>query len=233
MCEKSCPVSAVNSKEKTVDNERCIECFRCINECRLKGIKYGIKPKSEVKFNIKRRETVKFAFAVMLFASCVKIGSLFLAENIKKIKEIIVPPGAKNAQRMLDKCLNCNLCINSCPNKILSKANDKFGAVHIDYTNGKKYCDYDCNRCSNICPSGAIKKLNMEEKQNTRIAMASIDETCLNCGNCINECPKGAIKKLEGKVVIDGTKCIGCAKCYSVCPKGAIKMFSIKEQETI
>ena len=235
LCAKNCPQGCIDYKNKTIDNERCIKCFKCINVCKKDAINYTIQPKAEIKFMPARRNLIKTVSLFALLALGYKTG-VELSKNIaKKIKNIILPPGAQNEQYMINKCLNCNLCINNCPNKILSKANNDFKAVHIDYSKGEKYCKYDCIECSRVCPSGAIKKLSLKEKQNTRIAMAVINQSnCTQCTRCLDVCPKQAIQKdNEGKIVIDASKCIGCGKCATYCYNNAIEIFSINEQKLL
>ena len=222
------------NREKTVDNETCVKCLKCIGTCRQNAIKYGIKPKEEVKFIVSRRKLIWTGAAFVVLAGAVKAGLELGEKAAEKIRNIILPPGAVNANRMYNKCLNCNLCIENCPNKILAKANDKFGAVHIDYAKGEGFCKYDCNKCSQVCPSGAIKKITKEEKQKTRIAMASINqEKCTQCGICVYDCPAGAISKQGKKTVIDASKCIGCGRCKKSCRFDAIEIFAINEQTVI
>ncbi len=235
LCERSCPAGCIDSKEQTVRNETCIKCFKCLGKCYKNAIKYGIKPKEETKFNIKRRELIISASALIVFAGAIKYGLAEAGKAVKKFKDIILPPGAFNPQRMFNKCLNCNLCIEACPNKILTKANDNFGAVHINYEQGEKYCKYDCNECSKVCPSGAIKRIPLEEKQHTRIAMAVINQDkCTGCGICNIECPAKAIYRDEnGKSIINASKCIGCGACKKSCNFSAIEIFAIKEQKVI
>ena len=193
------------------------------------------QPKEEIKFNIKRRELIISASALIVFAGAIKYGLAEAGKAVKKFKDIILPPGAFNPQRMFNKCLNCNLCIEACPNKILTKANDNFGAVHINYEQGEKYCKYDCNECSKVCPSGAIKRIPLEEKQHTRIAMAVINQDkCTGCGICNIECPAKAIYRDEnGKSIINASKCIGCGACKKSCNFSSIEIFAIKEQKVI
>ncbi len=231
LCAKSCPSGCIDFKEKTVDNETCIKCFKCLAVCKKDAAAYGTVP---VKFNPKRRDFIWAASALVILGAAIKGGAEISKNFVKKVKDIILPPGAKNANRMANTCLNCNLCIENCPNKILVKASNVFPAVHIDYNKGEGFCKFDCTECSNACPSGAIAKISLDEKQNTRIAMASIkEENCTQCGICISECPKGAISKVEGKTVIDSSKCIGCAKCKQSCRFDAIEVFSINEQRRI
>ncbi len=234
LCEKKCQSACINSKEKTIDNETCIKCLKCLGVCRRNGIKFGIKPKTQIKFNPKRREIIIALSALALLGTAVKAGVVLTEKTAQKIRDIILPPGSKNPNRMFHKCLNCNLCIQNCPNKILTRANNKFGAIHIDYSKGEGFCKYDCNECAQICPSGAIQKITLEEKQKTRIAMAMIQDTkCTQCGVCIYDCPTGAIIKANGKVFVNGMKCIGCGKCKKSCRYNAIEIFAVNEQKMV
>lgn len=234
LCEKKCQSACINSKEKTIDNETCIKCLKCLGVCRRNGIKFGIKPKTQIKFNPKRREIIIALSALALLGTAVKAGVVITEKTAQKIRDIILPPGSKNPNRMFHKCLNCNLCIQNCPNKILTRANNKFGAIHIDYSKGEGFCKYDCNECAQICPSGAIQKITLEEKQKTRIAMAMIQDTkCTQCGVCIYDCPTGAILKANEKVFVNGMKCIGCGKCKKSCRYNAIEIFAVNEQKMV
>ena len=232
-CEKNCPSGCIDSKNRTVDNEMCVKCLKCLEVCPKSGIKYGIKPKSEVKFNPKRRDFIIAASALALFGGMIKAGIEIKDKVVEKIKDVILPPGAGDKERFLNKCLNCNLCIENCPNKIIQKADKEYGAVHLDYS--KAPCKFDCNRCSEICPSGAIKRIGLEEKQHTRIAMAMINsDKCNECGLCVEACPVHAIIKENGQLpVLNALKCIGCGACKSACHFDVIEVFPIKEQKML
>ena len=234
LCEKSCPAGCIDSKKKQVDNEICLKCLKCIGECRKDAIKFGIPPKGELKFNFKRREFIKAASILAVFGLAIKAGAEIAVNTAKMFKDVILPPGAKDENRMFNKCLNCNLCVENCPNKIIVKADNDFETVHLNYSKGKGFCDFNCIKCSEVCPSGAIKKINLEEKQKTRIGMAMITERCAKCGICIYECPTGAIyRNKDGLTVIDGAKCIGCGKCKKSCPENAIEIFAVREQVVV
>ncbi len=234
MCESNCPTGCINIDEQNVDNEICVKCFKCLEKCPKQAIRYGIKPKEEVKFNIQRRKVITLAAALTVFIGAIKLGVDLSKTAAKKIRNIILPPGAVSENRLFNKCLNCNLCVKACPNKIIKKADEIFSAVHIEY-NDKNYCKYDCIECSKVCPSGAIKKLTLEEKQNLRIAMAVINsEKCDKCAKCVSVCPKGAISQTKDNItVIDSSKCIGCGKCKTVCDTNAIEIFAVNEQKVL
>lgn len=242
LCAKSCPAGCINKiapsphsadaswrGEFYVDNETCVKCLKCLGECRKGAIKFGTQP---VKFNPKRRELIISTTALVVLGGAMKAGIEIGKNFSKKVRDIILPAGAKNANRMANKCLNCNLCIENCPNKILTKADKNFPAVHIDYSKGKGYCEYNCNKCSQICPSGVIKRITLEEKQKTRIAMAAFNkEICTRCGLCAKICPVNAINLDEkNEPFLDGSKCIGCGKCAKYCPADAIEIFGVNEQ---
>lgn len=233
MCEKLCPSRCINSKEKTIDNETCIKCLKCLSVCPKNAIKYGIKPKQGVKFSLKRRQIIISGAALVVFGSMIKAGIELKDKIVEKIKDVILPPGAGDKERFVNKCLNCNLCVTNCPNKIIQKADKDYEAVHLDYSKG--FCKFDCHKCSQVCPSGAIKKITLEEKQKTRIAMAMIKENvCTNCGECANVCPVHAIIRENGKPpILDASKCIGCGACKNTCYFKAIEVFEIKEQKTL
>lgn len=232
MCEKSCPSGCINSKEKNVDNETCVKCLKCLDLCPKNGISYGKKPKEEIKFSPKRREIIAGITAAAVFGAMIKVGLVVKEKITEKFKDIILPPGAESEERMVNKCYNCNLCVENCPNKIIVKADDKFPTVHLDYTKG--CCDKNCNKCSQVCPTGAIKRLSLEEKQKTRIAMAIINyDKCYNCKACIRACPYDAIAKIDGKTTIIASKCIGCGACRIACRAQAIDIFSVKKQSLL
>ncbi|MBQ8476438.1 4Fe-4S binding protein [bacterium] len=230
MCARYCPSKCIDKDNKKVNNENCVKCLKCTSVCPKNAMKYGIKKQ---EFNPDRRSAVVSITSFALFVSMAALGAKFARDLGDKIKNIILPAGAKDANSMLNKCLNCNLCINNCPQGILEKANKEISAVHINYEKGKHYCKYDCHKCSLVCPSGAIKRISLAQKQNTRIAMASVNRNCIGCSACIRKCPKGAIELIDGAAKVDGAKCIGCGLCKAVCPMSAIDIYPISKQTSL
>lgn len=233
LCAAKCPTGSIDFRNKAVDNETCIKCFKCMGGCRRSGIHYGRKAEAPVPFNPSRRRLLIGGAVVAAFALAVK-GGIELGKAVAaKIKKVIVPAGAGSAEEFANRCLNCNLCVQNCPMKILKKANGDYPAVHIDYEDS--FCDYNCNKCSQVCPSGAIKRLTLAEKQKTQIGLAVINEqTCVKCGLCVMKCPREAITKEDGGFpLVDANECIGCGVCQAACPVKAISIMPLEKQKTL
>lgn len=233
LCARNCPTGSIDFKNKTVDNETCIKCFKCLGVCRQSGLHYGSKPAQEVPFNANRRNLLVSGAVIAAFAVAVKGGIELAKTTASKIKKIILPAGGGNPADFANRCLNCNLCVENCPMKIIKKADQDFKAVHIDYKDS--FCKYDCHKCSEVCPSGAIKKLTLAQKQKTQIALAVINEQdCIKCGLCVHHCPRQIIHKEDGSYPhINTDECIGCGACQSVCPVSAITVSAVNQQKVL
>ena len=233
LCARNCPTASIDYKNHEVDDETCVKCLKCPAVCPKGAIVFGHKKGKEAEFSPARRRLLIGGAAFVVLAAAVK-GGMEIGKSIAaKVRRVILPAGADNAEKFANKCLNCNLCVQNCPMKILKKADNEFGAVHIDYASG--FCDYDCHKCSEVCPSGAIRRISLAEKQKTRIGLASINpDVCIQCGLCVAECPRGIISKEDGEVpLIDSSGCIGCGVCHSVCPVQAISIFAVQEQQVL
>ncbi len=233
LCASKCPVGCIDFKNKTVDNETCIKCFKCLGGCHRSSIHYGLQKAPAPSFNPVRRRLLIGGAAAAVLAVAFK-GGIEISKHIAaKIKKIIVPAGAGSAEEFANHCLNCNLCVQNCPMKIIKKANSNYPAVHLEY--GDSFCDYNCHKCSQVCPSGAIRKLSLAQKQKTQIGLASIDEDiCIRCGLCVTNCPRRAVSKEKGGYPqVDTNMCIGCGACASGCPVKAIKINPVEKQRIL
>ena len=221
---------SIDVRTKTVNNETCVRCFKCLNGCARNSLFFGRRPAQPVPFNPDRRQWLKTGAVVGLFLVSVKAGWVWAQAMASSVKKRIVPPGAGSAEKLANRCLNCNLCVQNCPMHIIQKADDAYPAVHIDF-NGR-YCRFDCHRCSDVCPAGALKRMTLAQKQKTQIGLAEIDpQICVKCGRCVNVCPKEAVsRKRRAFPVVDEQKCIGCGLCQSVCPVQAIQIAAVQEQ---
>lgn len=233
LCARSCPCGSIDFKNHTVNNETCVKCFKCLNHCGHSALYYGLPKSKPAEFSIKRRQLLTSGAVLVLFGAAFKGGIELTKKIVTKVKQVILPAGSGTPEEFANRCLNCNLCVQNCPMKIIKKATADTPFVHLDY--GDTYCDFNCHKCSQVCPSGAIKRISLKEKQNTKIANAVIDEdVCIKCGICATECPKKIIIKEDGELpIIQFDQCIGCGKCASVCPVKAIKIEPTPKQITL
>ncbi len=234
-CEKECPAGAIDSEKKTLDNERCIRCMRCVAKCPGHGILFGVQNTSvPVKFEPSRRNFITTGVVLAVAAGVLAKGKDIAKTVVDSFKNRpILPPGAVSPEDFAQKCTNCGLCVEHCKGKILKKPDADYETVHIDFSKGK--CEYNCKNCSDICPTGAIRKMTLDEKQNCRIGLVKLDrDMCSKCGLCSHVCPKGALRHSAGNVPeYLAAKCIGCGACQNICPAQAIEVVSIKKQSQI
>ena len=168
-----------------------------------------------------------------MLALAFRAGLTYTKRVGQKFKKALLPAGAGSTKEFANRCLNCNLCVQNCPMKIIKKANREFPVVHLDYSDS--HCGYNCRKCSEVCPSGALKQLTLKQKQHTKLGSANIDTAiCVKCGLCIMECPRKVISKENGQhPIINAKECIGCGACQNVCPVKAIKIEPIERQRLV
>ncbi len=251
-CAKKCKASCINDKEHSIDYSRCVACMDCISNCSTGAIRYTLRGKSG-------REAVetgancdapadKGRRAALSIIGMASAGSVIKAQKKKGdgglavIEKREVPPrqvkptpaGSKSVEHFFDKCIACQLCVSSCPNRVLSPSSSlgNFLQPEISFENG--YCRPECTVCGEVCPTGAITKISEEEKSSIQIGHAVwIAENCVvltddvNCGNCARHCPSGAITMVpvnpedkNSRMIpsVDTEKCIGCGACEHLCP---------------
>jgi ferredoxin len=240
MCEAACKGGAIDSKAKSVLAENCVMCFNCIPACKRGGVTIEKRPEMAA-FNLSRRHFIGAAGGAVAGA-----GAYLLVRKLENAMprpsvEPAMPPGAGNAKRFHTKCVGCGICIRECEGHVLVPSVTQYGLEGfmqpvLDYSRGS--CVYSCNHCSNICPPNALLPLGLEEKQLTRIGMASVNAgSCVGCGICASNCPAHAIEMVSGtdgrKAVVSADHCIGCGVCRNVCPLPdgpAITVSGVSEQ---
>jgi MauM/NapG family ferredoxin protein len=170
---------------------------------------------------------------------------------------LLRPPGARAERDFLQRCTACGLCMKVCPQGALQPAISEAGLEGVwtpRLVPALGYCEYTCNLCGQVCPTEAIQPLPLEQKQQTRIGLASFDTTrCIpyayghDCMVCEEHCPipdkaiyftevdmvqrDGSVRKVK-QPRVDPEKCIGCGICEHVCPYRdgpAIRVMSANE----
>lgn len=262
-CARNCKAKCINSKEHCIDYTRCVDCMDCISVCSEGAISYTFKrPNKSVKVKEPIAKEASVAGSVKGTADASRRGFMFAAGAIAgsatmtalaaktdggltplKAKqspqrtEKIVPPGSQGHSHVNQHCTGCQLCIQSCPSKVLkpNMSLDGFMQPVMDFSEG--YCAIDCTKCSNICPTGAFHPLDEAMKSSIKVGTAVVDlSACISasegyrCGSCASHCPVGAIvmekvseESANRMPVINSEACIGCGSCEYHCPVGTVE----------
>lgn len=235
-CERQCPTGCIDSRNRSVDRERCVLCLNCLSACPRNGVRYMRTTLSSVSthdvVDVERRQfLVKGGVAAaVIVGSGVGLGGYIrqAANACESIDGLIFPPGAGDANRFARQCTSCLVCVAKCPAKIIKPSPFLFGPVRLDYS--ASGCNYDCTLCNEACPSGALTQLTLEDKQWSKIGEAKVEPSRCRivtenapCTLCVDACPKGAIFMMDGpnglKVPrVAAFHCIGCGACQAVCP---------------
>ncbi|MDR1169839.1 MAG: 4Fe-4S dicluster domain-containing protein [Prevotellaceae bacterium] len=226
-CEMKCKAMCINSKQKTVDNSRCVDCFNCLSACRKDALKFSTSPvrkkntatrKNNANIAIEKspvdegKRRFLTAGIIVAAAPVAAIGDELssLTGNDKYIRQHpIMPPGSISLENMLKHCTSCHLCISKCPSRVLKPAFMEYGIAGIMQPTmyfEKGFCNFDCTICSEVCPNGAIKQLTKDEKHlnqggyvvfTQEICIVQTEET--NCGACSEHCPTQAVTMIPYK----------------------------------
>ena len=168
----------------------------------------------------------------------------------RKPATMIRPPGVDHGvalNRALGSlCVRCGACVRACPTQGLQPSLFEGGVQNVltpRLVPRLGYCNFGCNACGQVCPTGAIPPLPLQEKQQTIIGLASINQNrCLPwayeipCIVCEEVCPvadkaialdevsipdsakQEAVLLQRPRVIQD--LCIGCGICEYKCPVG-------------
>jgi ferredoxin len=239
LCELVCKANCIDSANRTIDFSRCINCMNCIDSCRQGAVGYARGVKNSAGYDRDRREAIK-----ALGIAGAGLGLAMLPGNIsasldsglapQKRPKLVLPPGAKSLQRLDSKCISCNLCVTSCPSRVITPAFMEAGTAgflqpRLDYD--VSYCNYKCNVCSQVCPTGALMPLSVIEKKVTKIGESRfVEKNCIvhtkktECLVCNEYCPTKAVELVPYRHYnlkiprINRDICIGCGACEHVCP---------------
>jgi len=251
-CKEHCPTAFDG---EIFQKSNCITCLNCQAKCRFKRVsfKLGFAKKPPPAFSPARRVILTSV------ASGFIVSKAFAFRLDSADRRVLRPPGAKDDQEFLKKCVRCGECMKVCPRNALyptALQTGLYGLFAPILIPRLGYCEYNCNLCGQVCPTGAIPKLPLQEKMAAVIGTAVLDKNhCLpygrklNCIVCEEHCPipEKAIRfELSEEVDYAGKKvtlkkpyvvdklCNGCGICEFVCPieeKAAIEVFPRKPRK--
>jgi len=140
------------------------------------------------------------------------------------------PPGARQEDKFLRRCIHCGQCGEACPNDCIKYfcTENGLGSLDTPYLIPREKACILCMKCGQACPTGAIERIPHEAEAilaRVKMGKARVDKTlCLSyqgktCGVCYRACPLQdvAIKvgMLEQPHVQD--ECVGCGLCERAC----------------
>jgi ferredoxin len=254
VCRELCPTSF---DQDHLVKEECVLCLDCQRGCPHERISF--RPELALKGTgplLPERRVLLGGLA----------GGLLLALPTRfrypeRDSRLLRPPGVRNEDDFLKRCVRCGECMKVCLKSALYPAAYQAGLEGF-YTPlvipRLGYCEYNCTLCGQVCPTGAIPNLPVEVKQREVIGKAVFDKNhCLpfarkiDCIVCEEHCPvpEKAIRSRAVTVIgLDGLSktvnepylveeiCNGCGICEKVCPletKAGIEVFAVKNRTPI
>lgn len=234
-CRNVCRTGAIGGCGETTAQAECNLCMDCLTPCRTQAVSFGFGRKRAAENPttwapaIKRRD-----FLVTAGASLAAAPALFAVDRgITPDLFLIRPPGAREEDEFLARCIRCGECIRVCLTQGLAPVHFEAGLTGLwtpRLVPRVGYCEYLCTLCTQVCPSDALEPLSEEQKKKEVIGVALIDRTsCLpwakdeDCNVCEEMCPTApkAIElrgrgRLKPHVLAE--LCVGCGICEYACP---------------
>jgi len=238
-CQLVCKADCINVKSQSIDETRCVACYNCISECEGGSI-YLMRnreknTRKEIKTDASKRSFLK--------TGLVAVGSIpILAKAGTGEGKVstdyynrgpISPPGSLSIEHLKEKCIGCQLCIATCPSKVLQASFLEYGFTGMMLplmANRISFCNYECTKCTQVCPTGALIPLPIEDKKTTQIGRVLFNrDLCVvktkekSCGSCSEHCPTQAVYMIPYKNLLtipetNADICVGCGACEHVCP---------------
>lgn len=252
-CARECKANCIDSKNKSIDVTRCVDCFNCLSSCPTEGITYSFSfKKKETSSEVKNKSKRDFLTKTSLYLISLSTIAAQIEKKIKATKPSTVPvfrkvavspPGSISLERFNSKCTACHLCVSACPTQVLQSSFLEYGFTgmlqpRLDNLAG--FCNFECKVCGDVCPTGAILPIDLEHKKLVQLGKAIfVEDNCIvktektDCGACSEHCPTKAVHMIpyEGKLVIPEVRdkyCIGCGACEYACPVSPYKAIYIE-----
>ncbi|MFW6161820.1 MAG: DUF6599 family protein [Planctomycetota bacterium] len=210
-CQRICPMGCITDDGKGTMAGECILCLRCQEVCPTDAIRFIRRQPAgqEAPVDLSKR-----GFVDTLGTTAVALPLLRLNVAQQRYKDrlpVLRPPGARDEEEFLSRCVRCGECMRVCPTRALQPAGFESGVEGLwtpTLVPRTGYCVYNCNLCGQVCPSQALAKLTLEEKHKRAMGKAKFNRSrCIpwrgwarfregldewedcNCGTCEEACP--------------------------------------------
>lgn len=251
---RDCAARCRLNQNEPVSSQDCLVCYDCAGLCPQEKTVFTFSlPKGPPTFDLSRRGLLAAAGGGILIAPAIRLTP----DRRDLDPTLLRPPGARDEDEFLRRCIRCGECMKVCIGGALHPA---FLQTGVDglwtplLLARIGFCEYNCTLCGQVCPTGAIRQLGLAEKQKTVIGLAVLDKNrCLplargeECLVCEEHCPTGKkaivfderevsfggeIRRLKQPRVIKDL-CIGCGICETRCPlQGASAIRVTNENES-
>ena len=168
-----------------------------------------------------------------------------LNKNPNAPAEFFRPPGALPEAEFLNKCTQCNDCMEACTPGAIYKHFDPNSKANLTPIIAQDVipCELcEDTPCVTACQEGALV---LEEDEKPVIGKVQIYiDNCYSwngidpeCSACAEACPlpeKAIVADSQGRMRVKTALCNGCALCTHVCPEfhNAIKVVALTEERT-
>ena len=236
LCARRCRAGCLRIEGDAVHLEpsACVACMDCLAVCPAGAVRYGLPPAAAApRRDAERRELLAAGSAAALAALAQPVRLLAGEHPAASDLGPVSPPGSGSRERFVRSCTACQLCVTTCPSRVLQPALLEYGAggllqPRLSFADG--FCEYECKRCTDVCPTGALRPLALAEKQRTQLGVARLHKTrCIvycrgeECGACAEVCPTHAVytRPQDGLLCPEMApgSCIGCGACEYACPE--------------
>jgi ferredoxin-type protein NapF len=113
--------------------------------------------------------------------------AFFTRGRVDKTSDDVHLPWLKSEDLFLDKCTQCNECVQACPENVIVKGQG--GYPTVDFSKGE--CTF-CEDCAKVCPE-SLFDTKQENAWDLSLKPKVDLSACTSCGACISGCPAQAI----------------------------------------
>lgn len=243
-CAKACPAGAAPDIPAQSRPTECFSCWNCQSACKFDAVALRFASPmanpTQAKIDLGKRATLCAGGGGIVALLTFRLTPQSQGKTYNPT--LIRPPGAHAEKDFLARCLQCGMCMKVCPTNGLHPTGLDAGLEGLwtpKLIPKIGYCEFECNLCGQVCPTEAIAPLSLEDKQQVKIGLATLDTTrCLpwayerECSVCEEHCPlpKKAIyltavevTRRDGSKItvqqprVDENLCTGCGICEAKC----------------